>query len=117
MPDQERRHHPRCPFAMWMRILKPPPLGTLPLHSRIGLLLLVANIPFGYLMLLAGTAIATFTAESRWLLIGTAGYALSWLMLGLGVLMAGPALTIRLKRTVKRRKKAWKRLRASQKNA
>ncbi len=102
---------------MWLRILKPPPLGTLPLHSRIGILLLVTNIPFGYLMLLVGSTIAAITSESRWLLIGTAGYALSWLMLGLGTLMAGPALTIRLKRTVKRRKKAWKRLRASKKNA
>ena len=111
MTDKRRPSRRFCPFVLWLRMMTPPRVGALPFRSRLGLLLLVVNIPFGYLMLLAGTFVASFAKQPRWLVLGTIGYALSWLMLGLGVILAGPELCRRMKKNAKNKKLAWKRLR------
>ena len=57
---------------------------------KIGLVLLVINIPFGYGGLAAAAAVATATHQPRWLILGGACYAVSWLMLGAGFYLCGP---------------------------
>jgi hypothetical protein len=57
---------------------------------RIGIFLLVANQPLGLLAIFVFNAIALRQHNAIFSFIGLAAYALSWGMLGLGVLLAGP---------------------------
>jgi hypothetical protein len=56
---------------------------------KIGLTLLILNFPVGYGGLLATGALAARTEKSFWLLVGLGCYIVSWIMLGLGILLAG----------------------------
>ena len=58
---------------------------------RIGIFLLVANQPLGLLSILVFNAIALHKHNAFFSFIGLAAYALSWGMLGLGLLLTGPA--------------------------
>ena len=42
--------------------------------------------------------LAAFTGNRRWLLVGLGLYALSWVMLGLGICLAGQATAERIRR-------------------
>jgi hypothetical protein len=59
------------------------------LRFKIGLALLVVNIPFGWACAAGAVALTATTGNKRWLVIGTIAYALSWGMLGLGAVLAG----------------------------
>jgi len=58
---------------------------------RVGIALLALNIPIGW----GGGALCVFlaglTRRRDWLLVGLWVYGLSWLVLGLGFWLAGPA--------------------------
>ena len=58
---------------------------------KVGVLLLVLNVPFGYGGVAACTAFALARKQSCWcwLLLGGGMYGLSWLMLGVGLLLTG----------------------------
>ena len=73
------------------------------LRTRLGLFFFVVNFPFGYGGLAITSAIAASTKEPRWLLAGTCCYALSWLMLGMAILLLGTD-TVKFLRTSGRRK-------------
>jgi hypothetical protein len=60
------------------------------LRFRVGVLLLIINIPFGYASVAVGAALFAKTHRVLWQAVGFGGYALSWAMLGLGLWMAGP---------------------------
>ncbi|HPZ07515.1 MAG TPA: hypothetical protein PL110_05340 [Candidatus Eremiobacteraeota bacterium] len=57
---------------------------------RLGLLLLIANFPIGYGGLAISTGIGAKTGENFWYLLAGGFYALSWIMMGAGILLAGP---------------------------
>ena len=58
---------------------------------KIGVVLLVSNIPMGLIgFALTGIMAATTGNKAFWAMIGVIIYGLSWAMLGLGVLLAGP---------------------------
>ena len=57
---------------------------------RIGIFLLVANQPLGFLAILVCNAIALRQQDAIYSFIGLGAYVLSWGMLGLGLLLAGP---------------------------
>ena len=57
---------------------------------RIGIFLLVANQPLGFLAILVCNAIALRQHNAIFSFIGLGAYVLSWGMLGLGLLLAGP---------------------------
>ena len=59
------------------------------LKFRIGIILIVVSQPFGVVALLIFNAIALHNHNAFFSYIGIAGYALSWAMLGLGILLAG----------------------------
>ena len=56
----------------------------------IGIIFLVANQPLGILAIILCNAIALRQNNAVFTLIGLGAYALSWGMLGLGLLLAGP---------------------------
>ncbi len=56
----------------------------------IGIILLVTNQPFGWGAMLLCSALAVKTKKKIFYLLGIGIYALSWGMLGLGFLLAGP---------------------------
>jgi hypothetical protein len=56
----------------------------------IGIILLVTNQPFGWGAMVIFQAIAIKTHNMLFFYLGIGAYALSWSMLGLGVLLAGP---------------------------
>jgi|GEM_PF-2533995 len=56
----------------------------------LGVILLVINQPFGWGALVVFALWAVKTQKAVFYLIGVAAYALSWGLLGLGVLLAGP---------------------------
>ena len=60
------------------------------LQFKTGVVLLVINVPFGYGGMAITAAIAAAKKQPGWLIAGGVIYGLSWLMLGLGILMAGP---------------------------
>ena len=76
--------------------------------ARLGLFFFVVNIPFGYGGLLVTSAIAASTKEPRWLMVGTCCYALSWIMLGLAILLLGADTIAFLKGAGKRKFHAWR---------
>ena len=57
---------------------------------KLGAALLLANVPFGYGGVIAASALAVMMKRPSWLLVGGVAYALSWLMLGTGLLLTGP---------------------------
>lgn len=56
----------------------------------IGIVLLVTNQPFGWGAMLLCSILAVKTKKKFFYLVGVGIYALSWGMLGLGFLLAGP---------------------------
>ena len=60
------------------------------LRFKIGVLLLLINVPFGLVGVALGTALYAKTHHFFWQAVGIGLYALSWGMLGLGVWLAGP---------------------------
>jgi hypothetical protein len=60
------------------------------LKFRIGIILLVTNQPFGWGAMLICNAIAIHRHNTLFFFLGIGAYALSWGMLGLGLLLAGP---------------------------
>lgn len=59
------------------------------LKFRIGIILIIVSQPFGVVTLLTFNAIALHHHNAFFSYLGIAGYALSWAMLGLGLLLAG----------------------------
>lgn len=56
----------------------------------IGIILLITNQPFGWGAMILCGALAIKTKKKFFYFLGLAVYALSWGMLGLGILLAGP---------------------------
>lgn len=56
----------------------------------IGIILLVTNQPLGWGAMLVCSALAVKTKKKFFYFLGIGAYALSWGMLGLGFLLAGP---------------------------
>ena len=56
----------------------------------VGILLLITNQPLGWGTMFIGNTISINTQNTLFSFLGIGTYALSWGMLGLGVLMAGP---------------------------
>ena len=75
------------------------------LKFYIGIILLTTNQPIGWAAMLACNAIAINKHNIFFTYLGFAFYALSWGMLGLGVLLAGPE-GIRYSRLLLKR--AWR---------
>lgn len=61
------------------------------LRSKIGLVLLIVNVPFGLVSAALGAGLAAAVSDKRWLVLGGAGYVFSWAMASLGLWLAGPA--------------------------
>lgn len=80
------------------------------LRLRLGVALLLLNFPFGYGSLLLGSMAAIATQNSRWLFLGTAGYALSWLMLAGGTALVGYEAKDTLFKNFRRKWAAWQKL-------
>lgn len=57
---------------------------------HIGLGLLIINPPLGWLGAAIGATLACRHGEPGYLLLGAAIYVFSWLLLGIGLLLAGP---------------------------
>ena len=68
-------------FTYWIMEFSP--------KSRIGIILIVISQPFGVVALLVCNAIALHQHNAFFSFLGIGGYALSWGMLGLGLLLAG----------------------------
>jgi uncharacterized BrkB/YihY/UPF0761 family membrane protein len=78
----------------------------------IGILLLLGNVPFGYGALAVCSAIAAAQKSKAWGIAGAVCYVLSWMMLGLGILLVGPAVHRFLSQDTKRKFRAWRRFRS-----
>ena len=65
------------------------PLDVSPRRWRAGVLLLVASWPIGALGVLLAGLLATSLHSPRWLVVGATVYGLSWVMVGLGMWLAG----------------------------
>ncbi len=77
----------------------------LSLRFWVGIILLTTNQPLGWWAMLACDAIAINKHNEFFFYLGIALYALSWVMLGLGALLAGPE-GVRYSRLLL--KKAWR---------
>ena len=80
-------------------------------RTRLGLFFFVVNFPFGYGGLVVSSAIAASTHDSRWLIVGTCCYVISWIMLGLAILFLGSDTVKFLRGSGKRKFRAWRRAR------
>ena len=74
-----------------------------------GLVLLEINVPFGWGGAAICEAMAVRSGDHRWAVAGVAVYALSWGMVGLGLLMAGRQVQGNLKRRWRSAWRAWRR--------
>ena len=65
---------------------------------KIGVFLLIINPPLGYVSFLIGGYLSTRYEDMSYLSAATVFYAFTWLMAGVGILLAGPRGTILAKR-------------------
>ena len=78
---------------------------------KLGLFLLVINVPFGYGGAAIGVLLAGALNNHFWLKCGTAAYILSWVMLGAATILLGRD-TKHFATTILRRKwRAWRKMR------
>lgn len=71
----------------------------------VGVTLVVLNMPTGWLGLLICGALAAARREPRWVWVGIAIYAFSWVLFGLGVLISGKAGLARAREVLRRRRR------------
>ena len=76
-------------FGEYTYMARPSDTSRTRLWFKIGIGLLVLNVPFGYGGMAAAAALAVVTEEAWWALVGAGIYGLSWLMLGAGLLLTG----------------------------
>jgi len=60
------------------------------IRFRLGVFLLVVNMPLGYLCLPLGVYVGHNIGKKGGVVVGIVCYALTWVMMGLGVYLAGP---------------------------
>ena len=82
----------------WMKNL---PKFKNPIWFKVGMIFLVINTPIGIGSLVAATVLYINTGYILWIKIGGIVYGVSWIMLGLGVIFAGPEGTRKVKRELK----------------
>jgi hypothetical protein len=83
--------------------LKKPHLDVHRLRFNIGLALLLLNVPIGWGGLALGGIMAVWTNRHGWLVGGIALYALSWVLMGLGFVLAGHSGWVRARAFWRRR--------------
>jgi len=71
----------------------------------VGLGLILLSFPVGWAGGLGFTAAAVASGERRWLLVALGVYLASWLIMGLGVLIAGRAGVERAREIMRRRRR------------
>jgi len=71
----------------------------------IGIGLIVANIPVGWVGGLGFAAVAAVTKDHRWALLAIGTYLASWAVMGVGVLIAGKAGLERARHIMYRRRR------------
>ena len=65
---------------------------------KIGVFLLIINPPLGYVSFLIGGYLSTRYEDMSYLSAATVFYAFTWVMAGIGILLAGPRGTVIAKR-------------------
>ena len=68
---------------------------------KIGVFLLIINPPLGYVSFLICGYLSTMDEDASYLSEATVFYAFTWVMAGIGVLLAGPRGTVLAKRYFK----------------
>lgn len=76
---------------------------------RLGVFFLLFNFPFGYGGMAICASLAAAKKDPRWVTAGGACYVLSWVMLGLGTLLAGKTAKNLMFSQIKRVYRAWRR--------
>ena len=97
-------------MLLW-RLARCARLKELTLRGRIGLVLLATNVPVGWGGALACTTMAATYKSRFWGILAGVIYAISWIMLGVGFLLAGKNLVDIMKKRRAIVINAWKRLR------
>ncbi len=57
---------------------------------KAGVILLVVNVPIGYGGVAIGALVSAITRDPRGIMVGAGIYALSWVVLAVGILLLGP---------------------------
>jgi len=87
------------------------PAGCTTWEYKLGFFCLISNIPIG----IGGAAVCillnTITDRPMFLLLGTIIYAISWLMLFLGIFLTGKHFAEQIRRNTRIKYKAWKKFR------
>lgn len=105
-------HRPNIFVLLW-RLLTCMKWKSFSFLGRIGALMLVLNIPFGWGGALTCAIIAARSAKPDfWCVVSGVIYAISWLMLALGVLLTDKEFRLMLKKRCKYTIGGWKRARA-----
>lgn len=81
-------------------------------RMKLGLFLLVINVPFGYGGAALGVLLAGALNNHFWLKCGTAAYILSWGMLVLATLLLGRDTKEFATKTIFRKWRAWRKMRS-----
>ncbi len=81
------------------------------MRIKLGLFLLVINVPFGYGGAAIGILLAGALNNHFWLKCGTAAYILSWLMLGSATILLGRDTQKFATNIVRRKWRAWRKMR------
>jgi hypothetical protein len=72
---------------------------------RVGIALVVVSMPMGWVGLLVFAALAAARGEARWIWGALINYALSWALLGVGVLIGGNAAVTKAREILRRRRR------------
>lgn len=90
----------------WWRVTK---ADCRSLRARIGVILLLVNVPFGYSALAICGFLYVQTKNAFWTYLGGACYVLSWLMLVAGTYLTGKQVKDSLGKRLKRVYRSWRR--------
>ena len=80
-------------------------------ECKLGFFCLIGNVPIGIAGVAAGILLHSFTNKNIFLVLGTIIYIASWVMLAIGIFLTGKHLAKQIKKNLKNKVRAWKKLR------
>jgi hypothetical protein len=80
-------------------------------ECKLGFFCLISNVPIGITGAAMGILLNSLTDKDIFLVVGTIIYAASWLILALGILLTGKHLATKIRKNLKIKVRAWRKLR------
>ena len=80
-------------------------------ECKLGFFCLISNVPIGIIGAATCILLHSITDKDLFLALGTIIYAVSWLILFLGIFLTGKHLAAKIRKNIRIKVRAWRKLR------